>query len=93
MRIDEVTTTLPFRSPADEVADFLMTFALDFDARERLEEDREAFLRESDLSDEAKTILAESNANTFLGKINAEEVAMMMVVLVLETITTDIIVL
>lgn len=93
MRVDEVTSPLPFHIPANEVSEFLMGFALDFDARERLDEDKDAFLQECDLSDEARSMLSEPTANTFLGRIHATEVALALIVLVLETVTTDIIVL
>lgn len=94
MRIDEMPTPLPLQVPANEVSEFLMGFALNFDARERLDEDKNAFLQECDLSDEARSMLAEPNANTFLGKIHANQVtSALLAVLVLETVTTDIIVL
>lgn len=93
MRVDEVANPLPFHIPANEVSEFLMGFALDFDARERLDEDKDAFLQECDLSDEARSMLSEPTANTFLGRIHATEVALALIVLVLETVTTDIIVL
>ncbi|WP_434026635.1 hypothetical protein [[Pseudomonas] boreopolis] len=93
MKIEDAPEILPFQSPAEEVANFLMGFALDFDARELFEQDKAAFLKTSDLTREAQAILAEPNANTFLGKLNATEVAAAIVVLILETVTTDIIVL
>ena len=94
MKAKQITEFSPYQSPAIEATNFLMTFALDFDAREQFDQDKCAFLDRCNLSAEAKEILFEPNSNTLLAKLNAQDVSsMMMVVLILETVTTDIIVL
>lgn len=94
MKAKEITEFSPYQSPAIEATNFLMSFALDFDAREQLEQDKPAFLKRCNLTAEAKEILSESNSHRLLAKLNAEDIAsLLLVVLILETVTTDIIVL
>jgi len=77
------------RNAAEEVAQFLMRFATDVEAREKLAADKEAFIAQADLSEEAKKIIAQPSANVLLGKL-APETASLMVVIILETVTTDV---
>jgi hypothetical protein len=94
MKVKEITEFFPYQSPAIEATNFLMSFALDFDAREQFEQDKRAFLERCNLTIEAKEILSEPNSHTLLAKLNAEDVSsQLLVVLILETVTTDIIVL
>ncbi len=75
MKMTTATALQPLKHPAEEVTQFLMGFALDFDAREAFEDDKQGFLEKITLSKEAKEIIAEPDATTFLVKINATEVA------------------
>ena len=77
---------------AEEAARFLVGFSTDAEARERFAIDKEAFLRESDLSEGAREILMAPNANTLLRELNQTS-ASLLAVIILETVTTEVVVL
>lgn len=82
----------PLDKAASEVTNFLTGFAVDSKKREKFAIDKEAFLKESDLSEDAKEILRAPNANLLLRKLN-ETTAAILAVIVLETVTTEVVVL
>ena len=80
------------KGPAEEVAQFLIRFSTDVEARENFALDKQAYLSRTDLSDEAKEILLEPDSGLLLKKLHHTSAALI-AVLVLETVTTDVIVL
>lgn len=71
---------------------FLVNFAVDVDARERFADSKKEYLETTSLSAGAKEILLERNSDMLLRKLK-QETSLLMAVIVLETVTTDIIVL
>lgn len=76
---------------AEEAADFLVRFACDPRARDAFAQNRASCLAGAGLSDDAQKIISADTSDTLLRELKAESAAVLVVV-VLETVTTDIVV-
>ena len=90
---DDHDGTVPSLSASgtSEAVKFLMEFSLDSAKRTKMRVDKAAFLAETDLSEEAKALVQPEDSKLLLSAVTQGS-AEMLIVVVLETVTTDVIV-
>ena len=72
----------------NEITDFIIDVSEDAAKREAFAKDRDAFLAGTSLSEQAKKILRGANQRLILG--SAQRMAIAVIVLILETVTTEV---